>query len=614
MTLARASGQCACDRLGIHDPRLRVGLVYAVSAARYCRILVCARSACPSNLRVSFEFTHKCTIHRPSTINPELGLYTEGTLQSNPPEPARVHRLTPRSSSRQRPLSLELLEGRLLLSWGESPPAATISVPVTAVEVALNNQGDAHGIATIARNEVDFYTFVAPQTGSYHVSTQTPYGNLDTILALFDSEGHRVAFNNDTVPGAVTSSDVSVELQAGDRVYFGVTNFTGSRTGSYHWLVDGPYDVPIQDDLFEENDSKAQAANLGTITETLAVSGLAMADSQDWFRFNLSGQGGDSSYVSIQFANSQGDLDLRLYDSAGRLRKSSERLSDSERISLSGLQAGTYYVQAFGFRGDMNPSYTLTIEPALVSLPPSPPGGFQIDLAFTGLTESQRAIFATAAARWSQVITGDLPNAQYNGITVDDVLIDVSSSSIDGPGGILGQAGPDRLRFGSLLVYHGSMQFDSADLASMELDGTLGDVILHEMGHVLGIGTIWTNLGLLQGASGDNPCFTGATATREYNAIFHEAASCVPVENTGGTVTRNIHWRESVFQNELMTGYVNTTGVAIPLSRVTAGSLRDLGYTVDLNAADSYAAPVVAAFARTRHRSARASLLAARER
>ena len=45
------------------------------------------------------------------------------------------------------------------------------------------------------------------------------------------------------------------------------------------------------------------------------------------------------------------------------------------------------------------------------------------------------------------------------------------------------------------------MQFDSADLASMEASGSLYGVILHEMGHVLGIGTSWAYRGLLTGAS-----------------------------------------------------------------------------------------------------------------
>jgi hypothetical protein len=41
-----------------------------------------------------------------------------------------------------------------------------------------------------------------------------------------------------------------------------------------------------------------------------------------------------------------------------------------------------------------------------------------------------------------------------------------------------------------------------------------------------------------------------------------------------------------VFKSELMTGYINTR--ANPLSTVTIGALRDLGYTVDFTKADPF--------------------------
>ena len=61
----------------------------------------------------------------------------------------------------------------------------------------------------------------------------------------------------------------------------------------------------------------------------------------------------------------------------------------------------------------------------------------------------------------------------------------------------------------------------------------------------------------------------------------------VPVENSGGAGTRDSHWRETVLLRELMTGFLNRN-VTNPLSRLTIGSLQDLGYTVNLNAADPY--------------------------
>jgi hypothetical protein len=41
------------------------------------------------------------------------------------------------------------------------------------------------------------------------------------------------------------------------------------------------------------------------------------------------------------------------------------------------------------------------------------------------------------------------------------------------------------------------MSFDTADLDRMEADGCLQDVILHEMGHVLGFGTLWSLMDLM---------------------------------------------------------------------------------------------------------------------
>ncbi len=213
-------------------------------------------------------------------------------------------------------------------------------------------------------------------------------------------------------------------------------------------------------------------------------------------------------------------------------------------------------------------------------------GGFSITLRMTGLTASQQAIFQQAADRWAEVIIGDLPDMMYGGVAVDDVLIDASGRYIDGPGGILGQAGPDALRPGTFLPFHGVMHFDSADMASMEASGQLFAVVVHEMGHVLGFGTIWRHLGLLSGFGGSNPAFTGAQATAEYNARFGTTASGVPVEAGGGAGTAYGHWRESVFGSELMTGWINRGST--PLSRVTAASMADMGYVVDMSAADPF--------------------------
>ncbi|MGZ8900908.1 MAG: leishmanolysin-related zinc metalloendopeptidase, partial [Limisphaerales bacterium] len=229
---------------------------------------------------------------------------------------------------------------------------------------------------------------------------------------------------------------------------------------------------------------------------------------------------------------------------------------------------------------------------------------FTIDVRFQGgLNQAQKNAFRAAANRWTKVITGALPPVNVDGELVTGVVILAQGAPIDGPGGVLGQAGPTRLRpanagAAAFLPAKGEMTFDNADLAAMEQDGTLGDVIAHEMGHVIGIGTIWDLKGVLHGAGTSNPTFTGQNAMRECGLLKtpNEPPTPVPIEHLGGAGTADSHWRDSVFRNELMTGFVNPTG-GNPLSRVTVGSLADLGYQVDLTAAEPFILPNVALLA-----------------
>lgn len=503
------------------------------------------------------------------------------------------HRSHPTRRREARP-TFDFLEDRQVLSWSGVPPFF-IPPPGNAVPVALDSQNDAQGTAAVSANENDFYSFTAPVTGTYVITATTPNSNLDTVLGLYARNGIRLAYNDD-IAANDTDSRVTVTLIANSRYYFGITNYTGAPNGAYSWSVDGPTPTtppPTTDDTYEDNDSRTQAASLGTITAPLTISNLVMADSADWFSFTTTAAGTAASSVAISFQHVQGDLDLQLYSATGQLLRASEGTSNSETVSLDGLAAGTYFVRAYGYLGASNPNYSLIVTP-----PTSGGGGgggggggttgdFDIVVRVSGLSFSQRQVFEQAAARWEQIIVGDVPDANYRGTFVDDILIDASARFIDGVNGILGQAGPDAFRSGSYLPIHGVMQFDSADLSALERSGLLYDVILHEMGHVLGIGTIWQALGLLTGAGSSNPRFTGANATQEYNAIFGASGNSVPVEGNSSPVgSRDSHWRESVFGNELMSPYV--AGPGNPISRVTVASLDDIGYTVDLDAADAF--------------------------
>jgi hypothetical protein len=228
-------------------------------------------------------------------------------------------------------------------------------------------------------------------------------------------------------------------------------------------------------------------------------------------------------------------------------------------------------------------------------------GDYTITLRFINPpTTEQRQFFEAAAAKWQSILVGDVPNASgtiparscgnsiktpsFKG-TVDDVLIDVLLEPIDGPGAVLGSAGPCLARNADLLTLYGVMFFDTDDLAFLQQNNVLDEVVVHEMGHVLGIGTLW-NFGrtLLQGTATD-PRFVGPNAIAGFHAVNGRGAT-IPVEEDGGPGTRFGHWDDDTFDTELMTGFIGLG--ESPLSVMTVGSMADLGYVVNNNAADSY--------------------------
>jgi hypothetical protein len=237
--------------------------------------------------------------------------------------------------------------------------------------------------------------------------------------------------------------------------------------------------------------------------------------------------------------------------------------------------------------------------------------GYNITVRYlTELTNSQLVAFAEAELRWERLVTGDLPDVNEtlpanqcdaNPETAgpfDDLTIFVTIEPIDGPSGILGQAGPCFIRDPGDLTVIGRMMFDSDDMDALESEGLLQAVILHEMGHVLGFGTLWDNpFGLLQDPSVPDPQppladthFTGAQAIAAFDAAGGSSyvGAKVPVMNFGGAGTVNSHWRDEVFNPELMTGFLEQGVSVFPLSAISVRSLQDMGYTVSVADADPF--------------------------
>lgn len=65
----------------------------------------------------------------------------------------------------------------------------------------------------------------------------------------------------------------------------------------------------------------------------------------------------------------------------------------------------------------------------------------------------------------------------------------------------------------------------------------------------------------------------------------------MPLENREGA-SRDGHWRQSVFQNEVMD---TNSGIGERLSEITIAAFEDMGYEVDYSQADAYRIPRAAA-------------------
>jgi hypothetical protein len=133
----------------------------------------------------------------------------------------------------------------------------------------------------------------------------------------------------------------------------------------------------------------------------------------------------------------------------------------------------------------------------------------------------------------------------------------------------------------------------------------MDELLAHETGHVLGIGTLWDDNGLYISNTFQ---YTGQHGLAAYQAEFDAAATFVPVENAGNPGTPNAHWDQLMRSSpqegnpldpwsldprvgvtdqygrdrglELMTGAIDPDFLEPFVSRFGVESMRDLGYTV----------------------------------
>lgn len=395
----------------------------------------------------------------------------------------------------------------------------------------------------------------------------------DPTLSLYDDNGQLLTSNDDANGLA---SELTVTATRTGTYFLGAAGY-GSETGNYVLTASGAVTTAPSDDF------SADTATTGRLTVGGSTSGrIETATDVDFlaidltagqtYAFSVTPRGGSSSPLA--------DPRMAIFDAAGRQLAFNDDASASTQsagLDFTASTSGRFFVGVAG-PGNTTGDYSVSAQSRSAGAPAS---SFNIEIVYTGDPQFQ-SFFDAAAARWSQVIVGDLPD--FAG--VDDLRISASVTSIDGPGRILAQAGPTAIRPNNGLPYQGQMQFDSADIGDLVSKGTFGDVVLHEMGHVLGfLSFYFEQYGLVN--PNNSFQYTGTNALTQYRNLSDPNATFVPIEQLGGPGTAGSHWDETLFRSELMTGFAENQP-PMPISVLTVGLLQDLGYQVNYGAADPY--------------------------
>ena len=240
---------------------------------------------------------------------------------------------------------------------------------------------------------------------------------------------------------------------------------------------------------------------------------------------------------------------------------------------------------------------------------PIPYGTFDIELVFVPghrLTSEQMQLMRDAARRWEAIITADVSGWYYSpdypertsdmdgwddywgdadgelDLLADDRIDDVRVFVTTRPGMWPSSGGPFLWDGHKNLPFMGLVKISEFDLDLQEEE--LLSTMIHELGHVLGLGTLWDDQDLIRDL-GEDTYFIGAEARRYFDLAggFRYRGNKVPVQIIGH------HWREAVFGDEIMSPF--SADGHEPLSLVTIGALEDMGYRVDITRADPYALP-----------------------
>ena len=167
---------------------------------------------------------------------------------------------------------------------------------------------------------------------------------------------------------AMSAGGYQIELPAGTykatatggRLKFPVivTGITVGSTNVWRNLIYDPTKPPP--DRFENNNSRATATDVGSSDQTESSLSIHTSNDNDYFKFVPNGSG--NGQVTARFTHSEGDLQLQILSSTGRVLDSSTDSGNSETVSYQLVRGATYFARVYGASGAINANYQISFD------------------------------------------------------------------------------------------------------------------------------------------------------------------------------------------------------------------------------------------------------------
>ncbi|MBE9014032.1 pre-peptidase C-terminal domain-containing protein, partial [Pseudanabaenaceae cyanobacterium LEGE 13415] len=331
-------------------------------------------------------------------------------------------------------------------------------------------------------------------------------------------------------------------------------------------------------------------------------------NTSDFYRFTI----GQSGVFTAGLTGLTGDADVRLIQDRngnGSIENGEilawqwERGVANESIRRF-LAPGTYYVQVLSYNNQAA-DFTLSTN---FTAGASDPQQFQINLTFAdslaGLNSAARDAISQAARFWEGVIVGASAITRSNilpiaidgqSLTAQDGTADTGTLALSGPSLTLDAAD-------NIVITRGTSTLNLRRIAEFNSNPLyLRDIMIHEFAHVFGFGTIWQPLEF--SFTDGSKLLAGKNWINRSNATYRaDSYAGWAYGDLLGTFTGTaipiepqifFHWDESRFDTELMTPFAETPGTPMPMSSLTLGALRDLGWNVNFGAVQPYTLPAV---------------------